>query len=65
MGAYLLLASEELLDKVHGALAERRQVQLALLRQDVVQVELALHRALELTAGHCHLFNWGVANIVA
>ena len=43
---YLLLASEELLDEVHGALGHRRQVQLTLLAQDVVEVELALHCAL-------------------
>ena len=43
---YLLLSSEQLLDEVHGALGHRRQVQLTLLAQDVVEVELALHCAL-------------------
>ena len=62
--SYLLLASEQLLDEVHGALGQRRQVQLALLAQDVEQVELALHRALELAASHGHLFR-GVVSPIA
>ena len=62
--SYLLLASEQLLDEVHGALSQWWQVQLALLAQDVEQVELALHRALELAASHGHLFR-GVVSPIA
>jgi hypothetical protein len=50
--AYLLLAAEHVLDEVHGALVERRHVHLALLGQHVVDVQLALHLALELAPGH-------------
>ena len=62
--SYLLLASEQLLDEVHGALGQRRQVQLALLAQDVEQVELALHRALELAPRHGHLVR-GIVSPIA
>ena len=62
--SYLLLASEQLLDEVHGALSQRWQVQLALLAQDVEQVELALHRALELAPRHGHLVR-GVVSPIA
>ena len=62
--SYLLLASEQLLDEVHGALGQRRQVQLALLAQDVEQVELALHRTLELAPCHGHLVR-GVVSPIA
>ena len=61
--SYLLLSSEQLLDEVHGALGHRRQVQLALLAQDVVEVELALHCALELAARHGHLLRSVVSTI--
>ena len=40
---YLLLASQDILDELHRALGDVRQVVLALLAQDVVDVELALH----------------------
>ena len=62
--SYLLLASEQLLDEVHGALSQRWQVQLALLAQDVEQVELALHRALELAPRHGHLVR-GIVSPIA
>ena len=61
--SYLLLSSEQLLDEVHGALGHRRQVQLTLLAQDVVEVELALHCALELAARHGHLLRSVVSTI--
>ena len=62
--SYLLLSSEQLLDEVHGALGHRRQVQLALLAQDVEQVKLALHCALELATRHRH-FIWSVVSTIA
>ena len=40
---YLLLASDQLIDELHGAVLEGRQVELALLGEDVEQVKLALH----------------------
>jgi hypothetical protein len=48
---YLLLTAEHVLDEVHGALVERRHVHLALLGEHVVDVQLALDLALELTPG--------------
>jgi hypothetical protein len=53
--AYLSLPTEEVLDEVHGALGERREVHLPLLCEHIVDVQLALDPALELAPGHCYL----------
>ena len=50
---YLLPPVEDVLDETHGAFAERRQVQLSLLREDVEDVKLALHHTCQLAPGHC------------
>ena len=62
--SYLLLASEQILNELHGALRNWWQVQLTLLGQDVEQVKLALHCALELAARHGHFF-WSVVDPIA
>ena len=49
-GTYLLSANHYLLQEVHGAVVDRREVELAFDCEDVVEVALALHRPGELAA---------------
>ncbi len=54
LNAYLLTTGHDLLNEVHWAVGERREVDLALDCEHVVHVELALHGAGELTPAHLH-----------
>jgi len=63
---YLLRTREHLLEEVHGAVLEWRQVQLPFNAKEVEHVQLALHGTRELPSAYLHrlLSSWQMLEVV-